>query len=76
MNKARRASLNALIGQIEDIRSQVEALRDEEQEYYDNMPESLQGADKGSTVQAAIDAMEEAVTGLEQAEQQIASAAE
>lgn len=71
MNNARRKSLaalaeqiRALAGQIEDIRSELETLRDEEQEYYDNMPESFQGGDKGQAAEAAVSAMEDALGEL------------
>lgn len=65
MNAARRKAINALLSQVEDLTAQVEALRDEEQEYFDNMPESFQGGEKGETAQAAIDALENAFNGLE-----------
>jgi exonuclease VII small subunit len=36
-----------------------------EQEYFDNMPESLQGGDKGSAAEAAVDALDSAVSNLD-----------
>ena len=65
MNAARRKAINALLSQVEDLTAQVEALRDEEQEYFDNMPESFQGGEKGETSQAAIDNLENAFNALE-----------
>jgi uncharacterized coiled-coil DUF342 family protein len=57
MNKKRREAINALIGRIEelgatlaDLQSEIETIRDEEQEFFDNMPESFQNGDKGSTI--------------------------
>lgn len=76
MNKARREALNNLIGQIESIRDQLETLRDEEQEYYDGMHENFQNGEKGEAAQAAITSMEEAISGLETAEQEVANASE
>ena len=67
MNNERRKHINRLISelqglgsQIEDIKGRIDALRDEEQEYYDNMPESFQSGEKGGVAQAAIDALENA----------------
>jgi polyhydroxyalkanoate synthesis regulator phasin len=67
MNNKRRESITKLIGQIDDLKSQIETLTEEEQDAYDNMPESLQGGDKGDAAQAAIDALESAVSSLEEA---------
>lgn len=45
----------------------VEASQDEEQEYLDNMPESLKGGDKASTAESAIEAMGNAMEELDSA---------
>lgn len=70
MNAERRKKLEAikerltiLMGEASSLGDELAELRDEEQEYFDNMPEGLQGGDKGEKAQAAIDAMEN-VTGL------------
>jgi hypothetical protein len=39
----------------------------EEQEYFDNMPEGIQGSKKGEKAEAAIDALQEAKDTLETA---------
>lgn len=51
-----------------EAREAFEAIRDEEQEYFDNMPESLQGGDKGQMAEAAIEALDSAISALEDAE--------
>lgn len=73
MNKERRAKLSKLqermqelIEQANQLREDIDAVRDEEQEYFDNMPESLQNGEKGEKAQAAIDAMDEAVGYLDE----------
>jgi len=43
-------------------------VRDEEQEAYDNMPESFQGGEKGEKAQECISAIEDAISSLEDAE--------
>lgn len=71
MNNARRKSLSALArriqelqGQIESIVSELETLRDEEQDAHDNLPESLQEGEKGQAMQEAIERMEDALSAL------------
>lgn len=72
MNDERRKALNAVKERIEtaqaildEARSDLETLRDEEQEYYDNMPESFQGGDRGDKAQTAIDQLDSAISDLE-----------
>ena len=78
MNKDRRKTLERLVaevsnlqGKLADIRMEIESARDEEQEYYDNMPESFQSGEKGDAVQAAVEALEEALSACEEAEGQM-----
>lgn len=55
-------------GKVSDIKSDLESLRDEEQDYYDNMPEGFQNGEKGEAAQSAVDALENAITQLEELE--------
>lgn len=57
-----------VLGAIEEALSIAEELRDELQDWYDNLPESFQNGDKGSELQEAIDQMEEAISALEDAQ--------
>ena len=77
MNDARRKALKKLadrvtelrenIGEdLEEILDAVEEIKADEEEAYENLPESLKGADKGDKAQAAITAIEELQTGLEE----------
>ena len=65
MNKERRKEIARAAAMIDEAKGILESCRDEEQEYYDNMPESFQDGEKGSAAQEAIDALEEAVSSLE-----------
>ena len=67
MNNVRRKALSTLRDTIEDAKSALEALKDEEQEYYDNMPESLQGGEKASAAENAVSMMDDAIDSLETA---------
>lgn len=61
-----RVKLDELIGNAADLHSELEGLKDEEQEYFDNMPESLQGGDKGQTAEEAIQNLETALEKLDE----------
>lgn len=58
MNKARFARLSKLI-------EELSALRDEEQDAFDNLPENFQYGSQGETMQEGIDVMDEALSSLE-----------
>ncbi len=67
MNKARREALKKILETLENTKGEIEALRDEEQEYFDNMPESLQGGEKGTTAEDAVENMENTIGSIEDA---------
>lgn len=58
MNAKRRAAIQRIIDKIEELRSDIEALRDEEQEAFDNLPESLQYSEKGERMEEAVSQLE------------------
>lgn len=66
MNNARRKQLNALYSKMEELKSQLETILEEEQESFDNMPESLQDSERGQLSQEAIDNLESAVSSFEE----------
>src|SRR5438477_8413 len=43
---------------VDDAQADLEALRDELQDWYDNLPENFQAGDKGDQLQEAIDQLE------------------
>ena len=81
MNNTRRKAIDALRGKIEEIKSQIETMgedcstiKGEEEDYYDAMPESLQGSDKGQAAENAKDKLEEACTAITEAVEQLEAA--
>ena len=73
MNAQRRKALADLMDRItklgkdrDDIKNELETLRDEEQESFDNMPEGLQQGDRGQAMEEAIGELEEAISALEE----------
>ena len=65
MNKARRKEIARAIELMEQAREILESVRDEEQEAFDNMPESLQGSERGEAMEEYIYTLEEAVENLD-----------
>jgi hypothetical protein len=66
MNKERRAALAKALELVEEAKAILEEAASEEQDYYDNMPEGLQGGEKGDNAQTAIDALENAVNSCDE----------
>jgi len=76
MNAQRRKSLLELAAQAQAVLDAVEGIRDDEQEYLDNMPEGIKDGDKGDRAQEVIDYLDGAVDGLYSAIEGIESASE
>lgn len=71
MNRIRRRSLKAILGQLDELSTVLETVKEalqdvlnEEQEAYDNLPEGLQEADRGQQMQECIEALEGVVDSL------------
>lgn len=67
MNRKRRMSLMEIAKTLEDLRVAIEELKDEEQEYYDNMPESMQYGERGERAEAAVSSLEDAYDSIDNA---------
>lgn len=71
MNNIRRKQLqeiservSTLLDQLRDCKDELEQIREDEQEAYDNLPESIQDGDRGQAMQNSIDAIESACDTL------------
>lgn len=75
MNKERRKvvaqSVSALRAVLEDVTPTLADARDAEQEYVDNMPEGLQGSERGEQAQEAAGLLSDVVDALEALSEQI-----
>ena len=76
MNNDRRTRIKQAVGMLQEALSILETARDEEQEYYDNMPESLQGSERGEAAEQAVSNLEDVCSNLEDAISSAESAAE
>lgn len=65
MNNDRRARLQKIADQLEDLRTQLEEIKGEEQDAYDNLPESFQNGERGEKMQTAIDALDNCDSDIE-----------
>lgn len=68
MNKERRKAIQAALAKLAEARSELEMVRDEEQEAFDALSESFQSSERGEAMQAAIDNLEQACSQVEEAE--------
>ena len=67
MNKERRRKLNNIVAKLEDIRSELEDVKCDEEMAYDNMPENLQYSLRGEEMEEAIDTMDESLGEIDEA---------
>ncbi len=61
MNNDRRKALRSIAEQISVLAGKFEDLKEEEQEYLDNMHENLHGSDRYQTGDNAVNAMDTAI---------------
>jgi uncharacterized protein YoxC len=76
MNAARRKKIDAVFSKLEELGAALEEIRDEEQDFYDNLSEKAQEGEKGEKSQCAIDALDEAIDYLENARDSLENAKE
>ena len=67
MNAKQRRELQGYADSLEEIKSAIETMQEDEECKLDNMPEGLQESERGEAMQEAIDTLEGAVQSLEEA---------
>ena len=67
MNNQRRKEISKIVSTLEDVRDRLSDIVDEEQCAFDNMPESIQGSDRGCESEEAIDCLNDALDSIESA---------
>ena len=67
MNKARRARLATILETSEELSAALEEVIEEEEAVYENLPESIQGSDRGERASGTIEILNEALELFEQA---------
>lgn len=73
MNKNRRKRLEEVKEKLAAILCIIEEIRDEEETAYENLPESLQESERGETMYAAIEGLQDLYDNIESAADNIES---
>lgn len=71
MNKQRRNDLQGVIDSLESAKQDLIAVRDEEQDAFDNLPDSLQYSSKGDVLQDNVSAMDDIESAIDDVISQI-----
>ena len=64
MNNARRKEIEKRTSALDAIKERIEALQEEEQDAFDNLPESIHYGERGDKMQSAIDNLEYAADNI------------
>lgn len=67
MNKERRLGLREIIEELSELRDRLDEVKDDEQAAYENLPDSLQGSERGQAMEEAVQNIEECVDSIEAA---------
>lgn len=67
MNKQRRKELGKAFDMIEQAKEIIEAVKEEEEESYENLPDNFRYGERGEEMQGYIEMMDETVGYLEDA---------
>ena len=68
MNKVRRKAIEHVRASLDAERTLLEEIRDQEQEYLDNLPENMQAGEKAEKSEAYIEGLNAAMAALEEAD--------
>ena len=66
MNKQRRKRLEDVASRLEECMADLEYIKEEEQEAYDNLPESIQYSERGDAMQENVDDIDYVISDLDQ----------
>lgn len=64
MNKQRRKQIEGMIDKLDNIKEHISDILDDEQNAFDNMPESIQYGERGYIMQVAIDNLDDAIGNI------------
>jgi len=67
MNHVRRKWIEEVYQKLQDLQEEIDAICAEEQDAFDNLPESLQYSERADAMQDAIDSLEYASSNLGEA---------
>lgn len=65
MNNLRRKEIRKALESIEEIKTNLESISEEERESFENLPEGIQDSERGQLLEAYADAIEYAYGDLD-----------
>lgn len=65
MNNTRRKAIQNIMDKLEELMEEIEAIKDEEQEAYDNLPEFLQNSERGEAMDSAVYNLDDAAENVQ-----------
>ena len=71
MNKQRRIQIEKVMALIEEARCLLEDIQADEEQSFDNLPESLQYSERGETISDNADRLMEVVEALQDQEDEL-----
>ena len=71
MNKQRRKMIEDVKTRLDELKSSIEMILEEEREAYDNMPESLQESERGQAMDDAIYALDSALEACDEVKEHL-----
>jgi hypothetical protein len=66
MNKDRRTKIERIIRLVEDFEEELQQIAFDEKEAYDNLTDNLRQTERGQQAEAAFEALDSAVGGMEE----------
>ena len=71
MNAGQKKELVAVAVVLDHAKTEIERIRDDSQEKYDDMSERVQEGEKGEELSGEIEALEEVMNSIEEAEDKL-----
>jgi DNA repair exonuclease SbcCD ATPase subunit len=76
MNNARRKQIAELISKVNTLQEEIQQVLDDENDYFENVPENLQNSEKYQSSETSISNLEDARDNLEAVEESLTQAAD
>lgn len=76
MNAERRLKLNEALTLVGEAKAIIEEVHEQEEEAFENMPESLQYSARGEAMQGVTNALDDAVVACEEIDEKLNEARE
>lgn len=67
MNAVRRKEISRALEKLEDAKSILEAVKEEEENAYENLPGGIQDSERGERMQEAIDSLDSMLDSIDEA---------